>query len=251
MARSKANSKKSGGRGRKRKGAVSVDFEGVESGGRTISDGWAQLAVKKVELKESESGNEMFATQFEATRGKEKAIVYENFVLVPQALWKLKSFLEASGVEVPDGAMDLTEDDFDGLECEGEIVNEEYEGRDRPRIVNFRPLDGEEDEEEEEEEEEEQEEDEEEEQEEDEGEEQDEDEDEDEDEEEEEEEPKKGSKKSGKSKSKLKAGQRVKFKDEDGKTIKGVITGVDDDIVYVEDSEGDEWELDASEVKSV
>src|SRR5690554_7593113 len=85
MARSKANSKKSGGRGRKRKGAVSVDFEGVESGGRTISDGWAQLTVKKVELKESESGNEMFATQFEATRGKEKAIVYENFVLVPQA----------------------------------------------------------------------------------------------------------------------------------------------------------------------
>src|SRR5690554_4704329 len=181
MARSKANSKKSGGRGRKRKGAVSVDFEGVESGGRTISDGWAQLTVKKVELKESESGNEMFATQFEATRGKEKAIVYENFVLVPQALWKLKSFLEASGVEVPDGAMDLTEDDFDGLECEGEIVNEEYEGRDRPRIVNFRPLDGEEDEGEEQEEDEdegeEQEEDE------DEGEEQEEDEDEDEEEE--------------------------------------------------------------------
>lgn len=276
-----ARNAKPGKKGKK-KGSVTVDFEGVESGGRSIADGWASGKITEAELKTAESsGNEMFAVQWAATRGKEKAKVFDNVVLTPNALWKLKSLLEACGAEVSDGEMEVSADDLVDLECDIEITNEEYEGRDRPRITGFAPAgthtgEGEEDDEEEEDEDEEEEEeeeetpkkkskaksksdddededDEEEEEEEeedddsddeDEDEDDDEESDEDEDEDEEDEKPKKKGKKSAK----LRAGMKVKFEDDKGKTRSGVITSIDDDTVNVEDSKGDEWELSIDEI---
>lgn len=266
MARSKKSSKA------KKKSSVTVDMEGVESGGRSIEDGWAHGRIKSAELTESSNENEMFKIVWEAKRGKEKALVYDNVVLIPNSLWKLKQLLEACGVDVPEGEMDVSEDDLVDLECEIDITNEEYEGKDRPKVTGYRPLESD-DEEEDEDEDEEEEDDEEEppkkskkakkaskEDEDDEDEEEDEDDDDDDDEEDEDDEdeddddedeedeaekPKKGKK----SKSKLRAGMRVTFEDDKGKTKKGVITSVDDDTVYVEDKSGAEWELSPDEIQ--
>lgn len=302
MARSAKSAK---GKKGKKKG-VSVDFTGVESGGRSIEDGWAHAEILEAELTESSNDNEMFKVKVQLTRGKEKAIAYDNLVLTPNSLWKIKGLLEAAGVEVPEGEMDIAEEDLVGLEFEAEVVNENYEGKDRPKLINFRSASDEDDEADEDDEEEDEDEDEEEEEapkskkkaskkkakdEDDEEEEddedddsdddeeddsdddsdddedededesdddededdEDEDEDEEDDEDEEEDEPPKSKKGKSKSKTKLRAGMKVAFKNDKGKTVKGLITSIDGDSVFVEDPKDadEEWELSVDEVEVI
>lgn len=305
MARSAQKSSKA--KKRKKSGSVTVNMEGVESGGRTIDDGWAKGRIKEAELTTSSNDNEMFNIKWEATRGKVKATVFDHIVLTPNALWKLRNLLEACGVDVPEGDMTVSEEDLVDLECMIEITNEEYEGKERPRVTAYKAEgDAEEDDDEEEDddsddddteddddEEDEEEEDEEEEEppkkkkaaskrrakdeddddDEDEEDDDDSDDDEDEDEEEDDEEesdddddeeeededddeddepaPKSKKKTSKKSKPKLKAGMKVSFEDDKGKPKKGVITSIDGDTVFVEDSKGTEWELEEDEIALV
>jgi hypothetical protein len=263
----------------KRRASRSVDFTDVESGGRTITDGWARGRVKAAVWKESQSSdNEMIEVQWMAERGKEKATVYDNMVNTPSALWKMKTMLEACGIEVPEGAMDVDAGELVDLECDIEIVNEEFDNRDRPRIVGFAetgthtedggsPKEGAEDPEaeeeeeapkrkrktsEKEEEEEEPEEEPEEEEEEEEKpsrskkrrtpkEEEEEEPEEEEEEEEEEEAPKK------KTKSKIRAGAKVSFRD-GKKTLRGVVKSIEDDQVLVVMPNKDEYEMSSEEV---
>jgi ribosomal protein L12E/L44/L45/RPP1/RPP2 len=288
-------------KGKKGKGGVSVNFKGVDAGGRSIRDGWAVGKITEAELTTAkESGNEMFKIVIQAKNGKQTAKVWDNLVLTPNALWKMRSLLEAAGVEVDEeDDMKFTADDLLDLEeFDVEVVNEDYEGRPRPRVAGFAALgthtneDGDDDDEDSEEDDEDEKptkrlkskkaskaDDDEDEDEEDEDSDDDEDEDEDEppkkgkskkaskdddeddeddededeesdddDEDEDEEEDEKPKKKGKKSKAKFKAGQKVKFEDDKGKTKSGVITSIDDDTVFVEDQKGEEWELSSDEI---
>jgi len=258
MARAKAKSKKktTRSRSRKKKNVISVDFEGVESGGgRPIADGYYTASITKIEEKEGESSGEPYlACQWKI--GEEQkcagARLYDNISLQPQSLWRFRTILECIGFEVEDGPMDIDPEDILEEECGIEVVNEEYDGKDKPRITGFLPAsdielqepDEEEEEEEEYEEEEEEEPEEEEEYE----------------EEEEEEKPKKkrGKKKKGSKKKtsrakkpkKIRVGSKVKFTEEEGDTVKGVVTEIEDDTSWVEDSAGDTWEVDLDQLKA-
>jgi hypothetical protein len=296
MAKSSAKPVK--GKKKKRSGSVSVNMDDVESGGRTMPDGIAHAQVISAELGESSSGNEMFTVKLAVTRGRLKATVYDHLVTTPNALWKLRSLLEAAGVEIPKGDMDINEDDLVDLEFDVEIVNEEYEGKDRPKVNSYlapgavetddtedeededtedeeededdteeeeedeeeeepapkrkakkkaKPVEDDEDEEEEEEESEDDEDDDD--SEDDDDEEESDDEDEEEEDEEEDEPPK--SKKKKKTAPKIRAGMKVQFEDDKGRTKKGVITSIDDDTYFVEDSKGVEWELEENEITLV
>lgn len=239
MARAKT--KKKGSRSRKKKGLISVDFEGVESGGgMPIPDGNYTASLVKIEEKEgADSGEPYLSCQWKISEGKlEGRKLYDNISLQPQSLWRLRTILECIGYEVEEGPMDIDPSDILEEECGIEVVNEEYDGKDKPRITGFLPADGVEEEEEDPEEEEEEEPEEEEEA-----------------EEEEEEEPpkKRGKKKSSRAKKpkKIRVGSKVKFSDEEGDTVKGVVTEIEDETVWVEDSAGDSWEVDLSELKAV
>jgi hypothetical protein len=240
-----------------RKGGIKVDFEGVESGGgRAVKDGVYSATIDKVEESESKDGNAMLSLQYKLKNG---ARIFDNISLLPQALWRFKTLLECCGEEVPDGELEIDPDDLVGKELKVEVTNERWEGKDRPKVTGYDTAGEDEAEEEEAEEEEEDDDkksskkskgkdkkkskkDEEEEEE-------DDSDSEEEEEEEEEEDDKKSSKKKSKDskKSKFKTGQKVKFKNEKGKTVKGVVTDVDGDTIKVEDKEGEEWELDADD----
>jgi hypothetical protein len=138
MARSSAK-KPVKGKKKKKSGSVTVSMKDVESGGRTMPDGPAHARVVEAELGESSNGNEMFTLKLEVTRGKLKATVFDHLVTTPNALWKLRSLLEAAGVEVPEGDMTISEEDLVDLEFDVEITNEEYEGKDRPKITAYLP----------------------------------------------------------------------------------------------------------------
>lgn len=233
---------------RNRSESIQVDFTGVEASSRTVEDGTYSAKITKCEVRDSESSDSQllnFVWEISLKKGM-KAIVYDNASLQPQALWRLRLLLESLGETIPEGVMDIDPDDLIGREAKVEITNEKYDGKNRPRITGFIPSDAEESEEEESEEETEEEEEkptkksskkkvEEEE----------EDEDEDEEDEDEEEDEKPSKKKSS---SKLKVGQKVWFKDDDGKKIKGVITSLDDDTAQIEDASKEEWEVETSEL---
>ena len=228
MARSKKKT-----RSRKKKNTVSVDFEGVESGGgKPVPDGNYTAKLHAAEEQEGESSGEPYLScRWKIVGGKcDGATVFDNISLQPQSLWRFRTILECLGLDIEEGPMDIDVDDLIGEECGVEVTNEEWEGKDKPRITGFMS-EGEEEEEEEEDEEEEEEEDEE--------------------EEEEEEEPAPKKKRKGKGRAKkIREGSKVTFTDEEGDTVKGVVTEIDDETAYVEDSAGDTWEVELSELKA-
>ena len=236
MARAKTKKKT---RSRKKKGTISVDFEGVESGGgRPVPDGNYNAFISKITEEESGDGNPYLHAVWKVQGGKANgATIHDNISLLPQSLWRLRTILECIGYEVEDGPMDIDPADILEEECGIEVTNEEWEGKDRPRITGFMQADeefaeGEDEEDPDEEEEEEPEEEE------------------PEEEEEEDEAPKKKRKSRAKPK-KLRTGSKVKFQDDEGDYVKGVIVELEDEAAQVEDSAGDVWEVDLSELEAV
>lgn len=126
---------------------ISLDFEGVESGGGggfKIPEGDYLMKVKTVEDTESDAGNQMFKWTFEGIEGKAKGKLFYMYTVYdpPDSLWKLKSLLEALGVEVPDGALDLDLDEMVDLELIGQVGDEEYKGKVSSKLQDFSPVDG-------------------------------------------------------------------------------------------------------------
>lgn len=240
-----------------RKKGTTVDFEGVEAGGMAVADGRYLAYPESVELTEAESsGNEMFKVKWKIVGPKSKGgIVWDNMVLLPQTLWRLKGMLETMGIDVPDGSMDIDPADLEGEEntIGIEVTNEDYRGKPQARITGFLAADDVDEEAEPEAEAEEEEEkpkrgkvkpskksakeDE-----------PEEDEPEEEEEEEKTKKPKKVDKKVGKG-PKIKEGVKVTFNDEKGKTIRGTVTEVDGETVKVTDRNEEEWELDISDLE--
>lgn len=138
MARASKRTKKSN--------IISLDFEGVESGGGgfRIPEGDYRMKVVKVEDTESDAGNSMFKWTFEGMEKKAKGKKFYLYTVYdpPDSLWKLKSLLEALGTEVPDGAMDLDLDEMVDLELIGQVGDEEYQNKTTSKLQDFSPIDG-------------------------------------------------------------------------------------------------------------
>lgn len=139
-------------RSKKSNSVISVDFTGVEASGK-VQPGRQKLTVDGTpEVRVSErSGSEYISWKFKAAGGS----IYHTTSLQPQALWNLRNTLEALGLEVPEGSLDIDLTELDGLECGAEIEHETYQGKKRPVIVDLFPLeelDGSDEEEDEEEE---------------------------------------------------------------------------------------------------
>lgn len=250
----------------RRKGGTTVNFSGVESGGRRCPDGEYQAEIFEAELEESKAGNPMIVAKWKITAGKYKGTtIYDQISLVPQALWKLKTLLEVLGVDPQEDDVEASEYVSEILEKEATIIvkNETYEGEDRPKVVGYGAGDDDseesddagddddeadekpakkgakgktaakDDDDDEDDEEEDDEED---------------DAEDDEEDDEEEDPPARNPKGKASSKSKVKEGSRVKFDDGDGNIIKGTVTSLDKGKATVEDKNGDEYEIDAEDV---
>lgn len=124
------------------KKSVTVDFKGVE-GRIKVADGDYELEVDEITQEEGDKAP-YFKWKFKIT-GPEStgALLYHNTSLAPQALWNLRNLLEALTIEVPNGPLDIDLTELVGLPVGGSVVNEKYEGRDSPKLVDFFPLDDE------------------------------------------------------------------------------------------------------------
>lgn len=70
---------------------INLDFTNIETS-RRMSAGTHQVTISSSEIKTASSGNQMLAVTY---RDADGAVAYDNFVLLPQSMWKLKMFLEA------------------------------------------------------------------------------------------------------------------------------------------------------------
>lgn len=118
---------------------MKLDFSGIEA---YVKCAEGQHVVKLVEIEETESqaGNDMLNATFQVVKGQSTgAKLYDNFVLTEKALWKLQSFLTAIGMKA-DGQVVLDLDKLIGKTCIVEVEHEEYEGKTRARIQEFKKL---------------------------------------------------------------------------------------------------------------
>ena len=116
-----------------------VDFTGVESFTRAEE---GQHVAKLVSIEEGTTlaGDAKLSAKFEITSGNSKGCtVYENFVLTPKALWKLKSFLDCVGVKA-DGKQVLDAEKLVGKSCIIEIADNEYNGKISSKIQAYKKL---------------------------------------------------------------------------------------------------------------
>lgn len=187
-----------------------VDFTGVESGGgRSLPDGDYDFVVDEVTEEIGESSDEPYLKWvLKVASGSHRGVkVWENTSLQPQALWKLRGLLEAMGHQV-DGKFTLRPlSQFDGEALRCRIENEEYNGKQKPRVAEYLRSGGEE-------------------------------------EKSEETGPPKRRARSAAAEEdeiddRLRVGQKVSF-EEDGKSYKGVLTSLDGDEATVE-VDGEEW----------
>lgn len=124
---------------RKNLKGITVDLSGVETSATNIKEGVYPVIVEGVTLEESRnSGKPYIKFVFEVSEGGAKGFkLFHNCSLQPQALFNLKAVLQALGFEIPGQAFDLDLGELIGLGCHVEVAHETYEGKKRPRIVDF------------------------------------------------------------------------------------------------------------------
>jgi len=127
---------------RKFNGVKNVDFSGVE-GRVLLPDG--EYHAKVAEISEEE-GQEYpylswkFLTIDEDNPKLNNKPLYTNTSMAPQSLWNLRNLLETLGVEIPDGPMDLDFDELVDMELILVVEVEDYEGKDRSRVIDYMPV---------------------------------------------------------------------------------------------------------------
>lgn len=124
----------------KKKNVLKVDFTNVEPGGK-VPEGDYPVVVKEITVEESQNGNPYLKWVFSVADGRHKGKqLYHNTSLQPQALFNLRNTLEALGMEVPQKAIQLDLDNLIGLKAAVAVEVEQYQGKERSRVVEVFPL---------------------------------------------------------------------------------------------------------------
>jgi len=203
---------------KKRKGnTLTVNFDGVEAGGagRLLPEGPIQMEVEEAEIETGESsGKEYVKLTLKVPEGEfEGTKAWDNLSVQPQALWKMRGFMEAAGLETRDEEMEIDPNDFVGCIVMVDIIHEEYQGKTKHRVNGYSSID----------------------------------------EPAKDEKPSGGAKKKLAKKDEddtpeWKLKQKVTFKD-GKKTIEGVITGIDGDTITVKAGK-DEYEMGPADIEA-
>lgn len=127
---------------KKSSSVVTVDFEGVESGGKRVRKAGEYLCKVEEITKEIGDIAPYLAWQFEVIDGEcEGSKLWTNTSLAKQALFNLRGLLEALGEEVPDSELDIDLEDMVDKEVVLVVEMEDYEGKSKARVVDYYPAD--------------------------------------------------------------------------------------------------------------
>jgi hypothetical protein len=107
-----------------------LNFSGVGSG-KVLPEGVYQLNIDDVQEKVSSSGNPMLLVRFKEPQ--ENTAIFENYVLIPDSLWKLKELLTPCGIDC-DGEIDFDPQSIVGMTVTAKVIQELYQGEPKNRV---------------------------------------------------------------------------------------------------------------------
>jgi len=126
---------------------MKLDFTNAGEGGfETLPKGKYNVIVVDVTEKTSSNGNPMMNVKTKVTEGKYKnRNLFVNLVCTEKALFRVKAYLEACGIEVPKSMLEVDFDETIGKELTLEIDQRTYkdkEGNDKTSedVKKFLPL---------------------------------------------------------------------------------------------------------------
>ena len=108
---------------------ANIDFSSVPSR-EPLNEGIYLMNIEHVEEKTSSTGNQMLLVRFKEPESGNA--VFENYVLLPQNLWKLEELTKAVGIDIREqGSMDTQEliPMLIGQVVKVKVTQEPYEGR--------------------------------------------------------------------------------------------------------------------------
>jgi hypothetical protein len=109
-----------------RKFMLNLDFSSVPSR-EPLEEGMYNLTVASVEETISSNNNPMLKVEFDVEGVEGSRKLWDNFVLTPKALWKLKEFFNAMGIDTSEIVeMDVTE--LAGQCVRAKVIQEPYNG---------------------------------------------------------------------------------------------------------------------------
>lgn len=124
----------------KNNNVVKVDFTDVESNVLLPECSGATLKVVSAASKDND-GDGSIVIKYEVVKADSKKIIGKTgttyFNLGESSLWVLRNFLEAVGVEVPAGPLDIDLTELPDLLFVADITHNEYNGRTSNRLANF------------------------------------------------------------------------------------------------------------------
>lgn len=142
---SKENNMARRDRKNKNSNVVKVDFTDTESNVLLPEVSGATLKVLAATHKDND-GDGAIVVKYEVVKADSKKLIGKTgivyFNLGETSLWVLRNFLEAVGVEVPAGPMDIDLTELPELEFVADITQNEYNGRTSNRLANFSMTDG-------------------------------------------------------------------------------------------------------------
>ena len=126
---------------------ISVNFEGVESGGGQVhipEGDYAFKIMKVVQKNGKDSGNPYLNFSLKVTQGDAAGlnkVLPHICTLTKNSLWNLRNLLEATGKTVPAKALKIDLDKLVGLGLAGTVVDgDEYKGRKKSVVATFFPV---------------------------------------------------------------------------------------------------------------
>ncbi len=114
-----------------------IDFSTVATR-EPLEEGMYFMSVEAAEEKTSSNGNPMILVRFKEP--ETGTAVFENYVLLPQNLWKLKELADAIGLE-SDASIDSSElcAMMLGAEVKAKVIQDTYQGNLTNRIKKVFP----------------------------------------------------------------------------------------------------------------
>ena len=128
--------------------SIPVDFTGVETRSSVkVPEGDYTAKLVKMEKTNAKSGdkNPMLVVDFEFTSGGKGVVgqrIRDRHILIKDSLWTLRNMLEAMGLKVPNGKMNIKEGQLIGRAVGLTVIDgDEYKGKIRSEVGDYIPTD--------------------------------------------------------------------------------------------------------------
>lgn len=117
---------------------LNLDFSSVPSR-EPLEEGVYRLQIEQVEETTSSTGNPMLKVTYAVQDVEGQRKLWDNYVLIDKALWKLKELFDALGIDTSSVVvMDVQE--LVGMEVKARVVQETYNGDIVNRIKKILPV---------------------------------------------------------------------------------------------------------------